>query len=162
MPMERMMDGNKRAKYEDLMAAVQAVLEDETDPVVWMATVTSLIRGFLRFYWIGFYRVLATGELAIGPYQGSLACLRIPEGKGACGLAAAQGRSIVIFNVDEFPAHISCDSNSRSEIVVPVLDRAGRVRALLDIDSDEIGAFDDIDRECLEQTAGLMQGIAWD
>lgn len=156
------MDNNKEEVYKDLSAAVGAVLLEEKDPLLWMSTLPCLIKEFMKFYWVGFYRVLPGGDLAIGPYQGTLACLRIPRGKGACGLAAEQGESIVIPDVGEFSSHISCDSNSRSEIVVPVKDSRGRVRAVLDIDSAETGTFDSVDQINLEELVSLMKELEWD
>lgn len=156
------MDNNKEEVYKDLSAAVGAVLLEEKDPLLWMSTLPCLIKEFMKFYWVGFYRVLPCGDLAVGPYQGTLACLRIPRGMGACGLAADQGESIVIPDVKEFSSHISCDSNSRSEIVVPVKDSKGRVRAVLDIDSDETGTFDSVDQAHLEELVFLMKDLEWD
>ena len=156
------MDNNKEEVYKDLSAAVGAVLGEEKDPILWMSTLPCLVKEFMKFYWVGFYRVLPGGDLAIGPYQGTLACLKIPKGRGACGMAAEQGESIVIPDVKEFSSHISCDSNSRSEIVVPVIDREGRVRAVLDIDSAETGTFDSVDRINLECLVSQMKDLAWD
>lgn len=156
------MENSKEESYKDLAAAVEAVLGEEKEPLLWMATLTCLIREFMKFYWVGFYRVLPDGSLAVGPYQGTLACLRIPAGRGACGLAAAQKKSIVIPDVEEFSAHISCDSNSMSEIVVPVRDTQGRIRAVLDIDSDEKGTFDSTDQAALEAVVSRMERLEWD
>jgi len=150
------------SKYEDLISAVEAVLEKEGEPTLWMATLACLIREIMGYFWVGFYRVQPDGSLLIGPYQGSLACLRIPAGKGACGLCAQRGEAILIPDVDEFSAHISCDSRSRSEIVIPVKDREGRVRAVLDIDSTQTEAFDFLDQTRLESIAAMMQRIEWD
>ncbi len=156
------MKNSKEESYKDLSAAVEAVLGEEKDPLLWMSTLPCLIREFMKFYWVGFYRVLPDGSLAVGPYQGTLACLRIPAGRGACGLAAAQKASLVIPDVDDFSAHISCDSNSKSEIVVPVKDAQGRVRAVLDIDSTEKGTFDALDQVGLEEIVLKMEGLEWD
>lgn len=155
------MANNKNEKYKDLSTAVSAVLGDENDPLLWMATLPCLIKEFMKFYWVGFYRVMPGGDLAVGPYQGTLACLRIPRGRGACGLAVAEAKSIVIPDVEEFVNHISCDSNSRSEIVVPVMDSKGRVRAVLDIDSIEKNAFDSVDQAELEAIVSMMKGLKW-
>ena len=157
------MEINKVEAYKKLKTAVEAVLGEEKDPVVWMATLSCLIRDMLDgIYWVGFYRAEAGGDLAIGPYQGTLACLRIPKGRGACGFAASQVESVVIPDVEEFSAHISCDSRSRSEIVVPVKDHDGVVRGVLDIDSDSLGRFDEVDRGFLEDLVGLMKRLEWD
>lgn len=156
------MNEDKLNKYEDLTAAVESVLENEREPILWMATLACLIKEFMKFFWVGFYRVDSDGDLLIGPYQGSLACLRIPAGKGACGLCASRGETLLIPDVAAFSDHISCDSRARSEIVIPVKDAEGRVRAVLDIDSAEIGAFDYDDRVRLESIVSMMRGIAWD
>lgn len=156
------MTRKKIEAYKDLAAAVDAVLGEETDPVLWMATLSCLIKDFMNFYWVGFYRVMPDGNLAVGPYQGTLACLKIPAGKGACGLSAGRGETIIIPDVEEFSAHISCDSKSRSEIVVPVKDSCGKVRAVLDIDSVEKETFDVLDGEYLEKIADLMKRLEWD
>ncbi|YCM44842.1 GAF domain-containing protein [Verrucomicrobiaceae bacterium 227] len=102
------------------------------------------------FFWTGFYRVVNAG-LVIGPYQGSVGCLRIPIGKGVCGTAAETGETQVVADVHEFPGHIACDARSVSEIVVPVKNSGGRLIAVLDIDSTESGHFDQVDREALEE-----------
>ena len=108
-----------------------------------------------RFFWVGFYLV-RNGVLRLGPFQGSVACYSIPYGKGVCGAAWAQGETIVVPDVEAFPGHIACSSLSRSEIVVPVFDGQGRFRCVLDIDSDELNAFDETDKKYLEQLASLM------
>jgi len=156
------MKNNKEDVYQDLSVAVDAVLGEEKDPLIWMATLSCLIKEFLKVYWVGFYRVIPGGDMVIGPYQGSLACLRIKRGRGACGQAATRGESIVIDDVREFDSHISCDPASMSEIVVPVKDLQGRVQAVLDIDSTETGTFDTVDQAGLEAIVFLMKGLAWD
>ncbi len=156
------MKNNKEEIYQDLSVAVGAVLGEEKDPLIWMATLSCLIKEFMKFYWVGFYRVLPGGDLAIGPYQGSLACLRIQEGRGACGQSASLGESIIIPDVREFSSHISCDPDSRAEIVVPVKDLQGRVQAVLDIDSTTKGEFGAVDQSGLEAIVFLMKGLSWD
>ncbi len=156
------MENNKEEIYKDLSAAVEAVLGEEKEPLIWMATLSCLIKEFMKVYWVGFYRLLPGGEMVIGPYQGSLACLRIQRGRGACGQAAIRGESIIIPDVREFASHISCDPESRSEIVVPVKDLQGRVQAVLDIDSTATGTFDAVDQAGLEAVVFLMKGLAWD
>jgi GAF domain-containing protein len=109
------------------------------------------------FFWTGFYRVIG-GRLVIGPYQGTVGCLSIEIGKGVCGTAAAMGETQVVEDVHDFPGHIACDGRSRSEIVVPVTDESGALIAVLDVDSLEKGAFDEIDRECLEGIVAHVLG----
>ncbi len=156
------MKNSKEDVYQDLSVAVNAVLGEEKDPLIWMATLSCLIKKFMNFYWVGFYRVLPGGDMVVGPYQGSLACLRIQRGRGACGQAAIRGESIVIPDVREFASHISCDPDSRAEIVLPVKDLQGKVQAVLDIDSTETGAFDAVDQAGLEAIVFLMKDLAWD
>lgn len=116
-----------------------------------MASVCSLLSGeFETFCWTGFYRLL-DGELVIGPYQGTPGCLRISVNGGVCGAAVRNQQTTVVKNVNDFPGHIACDSRSNSEIVVPVWDASGSLTGVLDIDSQEIGAFDEVDRVCLER-----------
>jgi GAF domain-containing protein len=143
-----------RARYAELSDEIAAVLEGEPDRGARMATVASMLaQAFApRFFWTGFYVVDAAkgDELVVGPYQGTLGCLRIGFGRGVCGAAAARGETVVVDDVDAFPGHIACDSRSRSEIVVPVRDAAGALIAVLDVDSTEPAAFDDADRAGLE------------
>ncbi len=144
---------HKARRYVALRAEIAAVLEGEPDLVARMATVAAMLaQAFPQFLWTGFYVVdpASPRELVVGPYQGTLGCLRIGFGKGVCGAAAEQRRTQVVSDVDAFPGHIACDSRSRSEIVAPVLDGAGRLIAVLDVDSAELGAFDDADARGLE------------
>jgi GAF domain-containing protein len=137
--------------YEELGAHIEAVLEGIRDPIAEMATVSSLVHHAFGHLWTGFYRVVEGGRLLrVGPYQGTLGCLEIAFGRGVCGTAAAEGRTIVVEDVNEFPGHIACDSRSRSEIVVPVWDASGELLAVFDVDSDRVGAFDARDAAGLE------------
>jgi len=149
--------GMPRAEaYDELSAQVEAVLEGINDHVAGMATVSALIHHGFDHLWTGFYRVAAPGNLLrIGPYQGTLGCMEIQFGKGVCGVSAAERRTVIVADVSAFEGHITCDPRSKSEIVVPVFDGAGRLIAVLDVDSDQIAAFDDTDRE------GLEKVVAW-
>src|SRR5688572_7634594 len=126
-------------------------MADTDDPVTAMATVSALLHHGFGFLWTGFYRVVSPELLRVGPYQGTLGCLEIPFGKGVCGTAAAERRTVVVEDVHQFPGHIACDARSRSEIVVPVLDARGELLAVLDVDSERVAAFDDDDRAGLER-----------
>ena len=150
----------KGTAYQHLISTVEATFADETDPLIWMAGLSCLIRDSLAFFWVGFYRVRGH-ELLIGPYQGSFGCTRIPFGKGVCGRCAADGKTILVPDVHQFPGHIVCDARSRSEIVVPVFDEHGELRAVLDIDSVDCEAFDRTDQSYLEQIAEMMRGLEW-
>ena len=133
---------------------ILSLAEGETDEIALMATTAcELFHSDKRFDWVGFYRVIAPEMLAIGPYQGGHGCLRIPFDRGVCGAAARTRETQLVPDVDAFPGHIACASSTRSEIVVPVFDKAGQVIAVLDIDSDRPDAFTPADAAFLE---GLM------
>ena len=146
----------KRRAYADLAEHVAAVLEGVDDPIAGMATVSALLHHGFGHLWTGFYRVVEPDRLLrVGPYQGTLGCLEIEFGRGVCGTAAAEGRTVVVEDVHAFPGHITCDARSASEIVVPVRGADGMLIAVLDIDSSERGAFDDEDR------VGLERLVSW-
>lgn len=139
---------DKEAKYMEVLPQAASLLEGETDEVARMANLAALLHGAFGFWWTGFYRVIGD-ELVLGPFQGPVACMHIPYGRGVCGTAWKRDATVVVPDVEEFPGHIACSSESRSEIVVPVR-RGGRVCAVLDIDSRELATFDDTDRKYLE------------
>ncbi|WP_026940808.1 GAF domain-containing protein [Hellea balneolensis] len=144
---------NKKEIYNEVALQISAVIEGETSKTARYATAACLLNeAFDYFFWTGFYVVdpLKTTELVVGPYQGSLGCLRIPLGKGVCGTAAELGKTVIVEDVHEFPGHIACDSRSNSEIVVPVFDKEGSLAAVLDIDSTQLGSFDTEDKAGLE------------
>ena len=140
---------NKIEKYALLAKQIESLLDEENDATAAMANVAAMIHETFRFWWTGFYRVV-NGELLLSPFQGPVACMHIGYGKGVCGTAWKERRTVVVPDVEQFPGHIACSSESRSEIVVPVMQR-DRVVAVLDIDSRELGTFDEIDREWLEK-----------
>jgi len=143
----------KSEAYKVVANQIAAVIEGETSVTARYATAACLLsQTFDNFFWTGFYIVdpLKPDELVVGPYQGTLGCLRIPFGKGVCGASAARGMTIIVDDVHAFPGHIACDSQSNSEIVVPVFDKAGNLAAVLDVDSTELGAFDNDDKTGLE------------
>ena len=144
----------KQERYETLLPQIAAVVEGEPDIIANMANVSAMLQETFRFWWTGFYRVV-DGELVLGPFQGPMACTRIRKGRGVCGTAWAKAETQLVPDVDKFPGHIACSSASRSEIVVPII-REGEVVAVLDIDSDRLGAFDETDRRYLEQIAALL------
>ena len=131
------------------------MLEGENDVSAKMANVAAVVHEAFGFWWTGFYRV-AGEELILGPFQGPVACMHIPFGKGVCGTAWARNETVVVPDVEAFPGHIACSSASRSEIVVPVHGPDGAVTAVLDIDSDRLATFDDIDKEWLEKIVKLL------
>lgn len=145
---------SKEETYEDVRRQTLSVLEGEPDRTARMATVACLLaQAFPANIWTGFYVVdpSKADELVVGPYQGTLGCLRIPFGRGVCGAAAASGETQVVEDVHEFEGHIACDANSVSEIVVPVRDKNGRLIAVLDIDSPDRGTFGAADKAALER-----------
>jgi GAF domain-containing protein len=145
---------SRAERYARVAGEIASVLEGEPNLTARMATVASMLASsFEDFFWTGFYVVdpEKPHELVVGPYQGTLGCLRIAFGRGVCGTAAATARTQVVPDVHAFPGHIACDSRSASEIVAPVFDRAGRLIAVLDVDSERPAAFDGLDAEWLER-----------
>ena len=145
----------KAEKYRLLERQVAALLEGETDAIAKMANVAAVLHETFGFWWTGFYRVVGD-ELVLGPFQGPVACMHIPFGKGVCGTAWKRNETVVVPDVELFPGHIACSSASRSEIVVPVHGADGGVIAVLDIDSDRLATFDEEDKVCLERIVTLL------
>lgn len=145
---------SKTKKYQDLYKQLQSLLSGEDDQIANMANMSALIHETFGFWWTGFY-IVKGEQLVLGPFQGPVACTRIPYGKGVCGTAWQRQETIVVPDVEEFPGHIACSSLSRSEIVVPIF-RGSSVYAVLDIDSKELATFDDMDKEWLEKTVKLL------
>ena len=139
----------KENKYQLLTEQIRNLIEGETDMVAIMANVCAAIHEMMGFWWTGFYRVIGD-ELVLGPFQGPVACTRIQRGKGVCGSAWAQQQTLIVPNVDEFPGHIACSSMSKSEIVLPLM-KDGECVGVLDIDSNELDSFDEIDAKYLRQ-----------
>jgi L-methionine (R)-S-oxide reductase len=147
--------GGGRALYDELASQLAALLEGESDPIVNTANTAALIYHSLpHLNWAGFY-FRRGDELVLGPFQGKPACVRIPWGKGVCGSAAASGASVIVPDVHEFPGHIICDPNSRSELVVPLI-RTGEIIGVLDLDSPRPARFDDEDRAGVERLAAIL------
>jgi len=144
----------KDEAYRLVDEQIDSVCADEHDPVALMSTIACLLHLGFGHLWTGFYRVVPGNRLVVGPYQGSLGCMEIAMGRGVCGTAAAERRTVVVPDVSRFPGHIACDARSRSEIVVPVLGEQGRVLAVLDIDSESLAQFDDVDARALEALMG--------
>ncbi|HEY0986688.1 MAG TPA: GAF domain-containing protein [Kofleriaceae bacterium] len=150
----------KPERYRELVPQLRALLDGEPDLIANLAnTVAALRECVAAASWIGFY-IARGGELVLGPFQGKVACVRIAFGRGVCGTAAAERRTVIVPDVDQFPGHIACDSGSRSEIVVPIV-RRGEVVAVLDLDSYERAAFDDADAAGLQPVAELLATLAW-
>lgn len=137
-----------------LLPQVVSLVEGESDRIAGMANMAAALAQTFGFFWVGFYRVIGD-KLVLGPFQGPIACTRIAFGKGVCGTAWERAETVIVPDVDAFPGHIACNSASRSEIVVPVK-ADGEVIAVLDIDSDRLGAFDEVDQRYLEQLVALL------
>ncbi len=148
----------KSAAYRLALSEIGALVDGETDLVANLANAVAVLRERLGFFWVGVYR-LDGEDLLLGPFQGTVACTRIAVGRGVCGACAARGETIVVPDVHAFLGHIACDSRSRSEIVVPLRDRDGSLRGVLDVDSERLGAFDEEDRAGLEAIASRIAGV---
>jgi GAF domain-containing protein len=145
----------KTEQYRLLERQVAALVEGETDVIAKMANIAAALHETFGFWWTGFYRVVGE-ELVLGPFQGPVACMHIPFGKGVCGTAWKWNETVVVPDVEEFPGHIACSSASKSEIVVPVHGTGGEVTAVLDIDSDRLATFGEEDRVWLERIVTLL------
>ena len=146
---------SKQEKYSSLLPQVQAVMDSSVDIIANMANMAAILHETFGFWWTGFYRVIGD-ELVLGPFQGPLACTRIAYGRGVCGTAWKERRTIVVPDVEQFPGHIACSAASRSEIVVPVF-QDSKVIAVLDIDSDQLATFNETDVEYLERMVTLLR-----
>ncbi|MGE0396146.1 MAG: GAF domain-containing protein [Kofleriaceae bacterium] len=151
---------SKADRYREALPQVRGVVEGEPDLVANLANIVAVLRECVTSAsWIGFY-IMRDGELVLGPFQGKVACVRIAVGRGVCGTAAAQKRTVIVSDVEQFPGHIACDAGSRSEIVVPIV-RDGIVVAVLDVDSYDLAAFDEEDAAGLAPIAELCGTLAW-
>lgn len=144
----------KSEKYEQILPQIAAVLSGETDEIANMANVAAILKEVFDFFWVGFYRNNGE-ELVLGPFQGPLACTRIAYERGVCGASFSQKKTIIVPNVDEFPGHIACSSASKSEIVLPNI-KNDEVTFVLDVDSDKLNDFDEIDKIYLEKIVDLL------
>jgi L-methionine (R)-S-oxide reductase len=148
----------KDRAYAQLHAHLLNILGGVDDDIAAMATMSALIHHAFRFLWTGFYRVTGPTALRVGPYQGTVGCLDIAFGRGVCGTAAAERRTIIVPDVNRFPGHISCDARARSEIVVPVVNSSGDLIAVLDVDSEKLARFDQEDANGLERIVRWFAG----
>lgn len=147
--------GSKKEQYEALLPQIKGLLEGETNLVANLANVAAALKEQFGWWWVGFYLVDRTDELVLGPFQGPVACTRIKKGRGVCGSSWASSKTLIVPDVEQFPGHIACSSASKSEIVVPVI-KADIVVAVLDVDSEHLNFFDEIDRYYLEQVVDLI------
>lgn len=147
---------DKESKYKNLLPQIKSLIEGEENLIANLANICAALKQTFNFFWVGFYLV-NNNALILGPFQGSIACTRIPFGKGVCGTAWKEQKTILVEDVEKFPGHIACSSLSRSEIVVPVFNKNNVVTMVLDIDSDKLSDFDSIDQKYLEQLALIIQ-----
>ena len=146
----------KRERYRRVAEQLRELFVSTSDPIPRMATAAALLHAKMAgFFWTGWY-LLKDGELTVGPYQGSLACLVLPAHRGVCWAGIDRGEAVIVPDVHAFPGHVACDSRSRSEIVIPLRDASGAVVGVLDVDSERSAHFDEIDREGLEAVAALI------
>jgi len=149
---------NKEEKYISLLPQLKALIEGEEDLIANLANITAVIKQTFGYFWVGFYLV-KNNQLVLGPFQGTLACTRIALGKGVCGTAWKDAKTIIVDDVDKFPGHIACSSASKSEIVVPIFNHQKEVVAVLDVDDDVYATFDETDKVYLEKIASLVTSI---
>ena len=147
---------DKEEIYRALIPQIESVISGTDDLIANLANVAAMLKQAFDFHWVGFYRVVSQGKLVLGPFQGPLACVTIPFGKGVCGTSASEQRTVLVQDVDKFPGHIACSSLSKSEIVVPLV-QGGETRLVLDVDSDKLNDFDAIDQTYLEQIVRLIE-----
>jgi len=151
-----MIDTQKTGRYQRIYEQLEELLKDKPGPIACMATIVAVLHHKMGcFFWTGFY-LLEKGELIVGPYQGSLACIKLKKNAGVCWAGINTGKTVIVPDVHLFPGHIACDSRSNSEIVVPVKNSEGIIIGVLDVDSKEYGSFDDTDAEWLERISGLI------
>ncbi|MCH7316166.1 GAF domain-containing protein [Acinetobacter sp. ANC 3882] len=147
--------GHKAEQYQSIIPQIQAIVEDETDVIANLANICAALKQQFDWFWIGFYLV-KDSELVLGPFQGPIACTRIAKGRGVCGAAWQQQQVMIVPDVDQFPGHIACSSASKSEIVLPIM-KNGQCFGVLDVDSDELNQFDEIDAEYLKQLISVIE-----
>ena len=141
--------GNKEEQYQILLPQVNALIEGEPDLIANLANITGALKEQFGWLWVGFYLV-KKDELVLGPFQGPVACTRIKKGRGVCGTSWAEAATLIVPDVEKFPGHIACSSLSRSEIVIPII-RSGEVIGVLDVDSEQLDHFDEVDKKYLEE-----------
>jgi len=147
--------GNRTEMYEQLLPQIKALISGEFNQTANLANIAAALRQTFGFFWVGFYIVDSDTELVLGPFQGDIACTRITKGRGVCGTSWKNSETIIVSDVDAFPGHIACSSLSKSEIVVPIL-KQNKVRLILDVDSNKLNDFSEVDQRYLEQLAQII------
>jgi len=150
---------NKKEKYESLIPQIKALIDGESDIIANLSNIIAALQHGMNFFWTGIYFVKEK-QLVLGPFQGPVACTRISYGKGVCGTAWKEKRTIIVEDVEQFPGHIACSSLSKSEIVLPAFNKKGEVMLVLDIDSEQLSKFDETDKFYLEQLIMLISEFA--
>lgn len=148
---------NKEEKYKSLIPQIKALVTGEPDLTANLANIAAALKYGMDFFWVGFYLVKGD-EMVLGPFQGPIACTRIAKSKGVCGTTWAEGKTIIVPNVEEFPGHIACSSDSKSEIVLPAF-KNGEVGLVLDVDSDKLNDFDEVDQKYLEELMRAVESL---
>ncbi|MEQ8810211.1 MAG: GAF domain-containing protein [Imperialibacter sp.] len=148
-------EATKQDKYEALVPQIEALIGGEPDLTANLANISAALKYGMGFFWVGFYMV-KEDQLVLGPFQGPIACTRINLGKGVCGSSWKEARTFIVPDVDQFPGHIACSGDSKSEIVLPIV-RTGKVLGVLDVDSDKLNEFDEVDQRYLEQIIEMLQ-----
>jgi L-methionine (R)-S-oxide reductase len=144
----------KEEKYKEILPQIEGLVENESDLIANLANIAAALKFGMSFFWVGFYMV-KQGELVLGPFQGPVACTRIPFSKGVCGAGYTRKETIIVPDVEQFPGHIACSSLSKSEIVIPII-KEGEVNLILDVDSEKLNDFDFVDQKYLEQITSLL------
>ncbi|MEQ9167727.1 MAG: GAF domain-containing protein [Fulvivirga sp.] len=147
---------DKREKYESLLPQIEGLISYEDDLIANLSNIAAALKFGMNFFWVGFY-IVRNDELVLGPFQGPIACTRIRMGKGVCGTAWEKNETVLVPNVDEFPGHIACSGDSKSEIVLTA-SKDGEIKLILDVDSDQLNDFDEVDKEYLELLMKLIEG----
>ncbi|KAN0025473.1 hypothetical protein ACTFIU_003734 [Dictyostelium citrinum] len=147
--------GSKEEQYQSLLPQIEGLLTGENNQIANLANVTAALKEQFNFFWVGFYLVDTENELVLGPFQGPIACTRIRKGRGVCGSAWAQEKTLIVPDVEKFPGHIACSSLSKSEIVLPLY-KQGKIIGVLDVDSNQLNSFDEIDEKYLTQVLKLL------
>ncbi len=148
-------EATKEEKYQSLIPQIEGLIYGEANLVANLANIAAALKEGMNFFWVGFYLVDSEDELVLGPFQGPVACTRIRKGKGVCGSSWDQNKTLIVPNVDEFPGHIACASASKSEIVLPLI-KNDKIIGVLDVDSDKLNDFDEIDQQYLNKILDLL------
>lgn len=149
---------DRKIIYDEIIPQIEGIVSGETDLVANLANITAVLKEAFGFFWVGFY-LKKENQLVLNAFQGTLACTRIDFNKGVCGHSYSTKQTVIVPNVDEFPGHIACSSASKSEIVLPIFDKQGEVFGVLDVDSDKLNDFSEVDAEGLQRVVGIIENL---